>query len=476
MSEKENLGMTEQVSETKELSPAEKAKKKKRNYAIAKVVVAICVVLCIVLTVFEMGFTYRTLKAVDVDGTEYSVAEYNWLYTNSLYEVYNNLYQTYGELAAYFLNPQTPLDEQDYTDEQTWADYIEEYTQNSVIELTALYNAGKEAGFELEQEVIDGIDAEWEDMKAIAAGSGYSANDYAELNYGRGVNEKVFKDMYTRYLYAMSYAEYVVENEEVSSDDIETYYAEHADDFDSISYKSYFVSGTAEEGEDADAAMEAAKAEAEEVKEGSKEVTFTESNYVAKSRVPETYSEWLLDEARTAGDIEVFESETGYYVVEFVGKNDLHYNTVNVRHILVSPKDESEESRTEALAEANGYLDEFKANGSTEEAFAELAKEHSVDGSAVNGGLYENVFKGQTVAEFEDWCFDSARKVGDCEVIKTDYGYHVMYFSGVAEEYYSLIVDQAIRNDRLNDYLDSIIEGIEVSELFGNKYVGKHYA
>ena len=117
MSEKENLGMTEQVSETKELSPAEKAKKKKRNYAIAKVVVAICVVLCIVLTVFEMGFTYRTLKAVDVDGTEYSVAEYNWLYTNSLYEVYNNLYQTYGELAAYFLNPQTPLDEQDYTDE-----------------------------------------------------------------------------------------------------------------------------------------------------------------------------------------------------------------------------------------------------------------------------------------------------------------------------------------------------------------------
>ncbi|MBQ7123156.1 MAG: peptidylprolyl isomerase [Oscillospiraceae bacterium] len=474
MSEKENLGMTEQVSETKELSPAEKAKKKKRNYAIAKVVVAICVVLCIVLTVFEMGFTYRTLKAVDVDGTEYSVAEYNWLYTNSLYEVYNNLYQTYGELAAYFLNPQTPLDEQDYTDEQTWADYIEEYTQNSVIELTALYNAGKEAGFELEQEVIDGIDAEWEDMKAIAAGSGYSANDYAELNYGRGVNEKVFKDMYTRYLYAMSYAEYVVENEEVSSDDIETYYAEHADDFDSISYKSYFVSGTAEEGEDADAAMEAAKAEAEEVKEGSKEVTFTESNYVAKSRVPETYSEWLLDEARTAGDIEVFESETGYYVIEFVEENDIHYNTVDVRHILVTPTDETEDAKAAALVAAETYMQEWKDLGGTEEAFGEVAKEHSNDGSASVGGLYENVYKGQMVAEFEDWCFDSERKTGDCEIIETTYGYHVMYFVGEAEEYYDYAVDNVIRNVRYNDFMDSIVEGLEPAELMGYRFIAKH--
>ncbi len=474
MSEKENLGMTEQVNKTKELSPAEKAKKKKRNYAIAKVVVALCVVLCIVLTVFEMGFTYRTLKAVDVDGTEYSVAEYNWLYTNSLYEVYNNLYQTYGELAAYFLNPQTPLDEQDYTDEQTWADYIEEYTQNSVIELTALYNAGKEAGFELEQEVIDGIDAEWEDMKAIAAGSGYSANDYAELNYGRGVNEKVFKDMYTRYLYAMSYAEYVVENEEVSSDDIDAYYAEHADDFDSISYKSYFVSGTAEEGEDADAAMEAAKAEAEEVKEGSKEVTFTESNYVAKSRVPETYSEWLLDEARTAGDIEVFESETGYYVIEFVEENDIHYNTVDVRHILVTPTEETEDAKAAALVAAETYMQEWKDLGGTEEAFGEVAKEHSNDGSASVGGLYENVYKGQMVAEFEDWCFDSERKTGDCEIIETTYGYHVMYFVGEAEEYYDYAVDNVIRNVRYNDFMDSIVEGLEPAELMGYRFIAKH--
>ena len=75
MSEKETLGMTEQVKETKELSPAEKAKKKKAKYALVKVIVALCVVLCVVLTVFELGVTYRMVKAIEVDGTEYYVAD-----------------------------------------------------------------------------------------------------------------------------------------------------------------------------------------------------------------------------------------------------------------------------------------------------------------------------------------------------------------------------------------------------------------
>ena len=97
---------------------SEKANNKKAKYTLAKVIVALCVVLCVVLTVFEVSPTYRVMKAVEVNGTEYSVAEYNWLYTNSVYEVYNNLYQSYGDLAAYFLNPQNPLDEQDYSDEE----------------------------------------------------------------------------------------------------------------------------------------------------------------------------------------------------------------------------------------------------------------------------------------------------------------------------------------------------------------------
>ena len=62
----------------------------------------------------------------------------------------------------------------------------------------------------------------------------------------------------------------------------------------------------------------------------------------------------------------------------------------------------------------------------TEESFAALADEKSFD--TAEGGLYEGVYKGQMVPEFENWCFDEVRKPGHYGMVKTTYGYHVMYF------------------------------------------------
>lgn len=448
---------------------------KKRNYAVAKIIVALCVVLCLVLTVFEMGLTYRTIKAVEVDGTEYSVAEYNWLYTNSVYEVYNNLYQSYGDLAQYFMNLQNPLDEQNYSDEQTWAEYIETYTKNSIIDLTALYNAGVEAGFELEQKYLDQIESEWEAMETVAKENGLSANGYAEMNYGRGVNEKVFKEMYNRYLYAMTYGEYVIENEKVTSEDMDAYYSKNSENIDSVAYNYYFASSSAEEGEDEETAKAEAKAEAEAVLAGTGEGELTEVKYAIVANINEEFADWLSDEARVSGDKEIFETETGYYVVEFVGVNDIHYNTVDVRHVLITPEEDTEEAKEKALEEAELCKKEWEDNGKTEEAFAEIAMSHSDDSSATVGGLYENVYKGQMVTEFEDWCFDSARKTGDCEIIETTYGYHVMYFVGEAESYYEYTTDNYIRSERYAEFMDSITEGFEAAELMGYKQVGKHF-
>ena len=34
------------------------------------------------------------------------------------------------------------------------------------------------------------------------------------------------------------------------------------------------------------------------------------------------------------------------------------------------------------------------------------------------------------VTEFNDWCFDETRKAGDHGIVKTRFGYHIMYFVG----------------------------------------------
>ena len=134
---------------------------------------------------------------------------------------------------------------------------------------------------------------------------------------------------------------------------------------------------------------------------------------------------------------------------------------VAVRHILIlSDPDEdgtvTDEERSAAEAKAKELLQSY-LDDPGEENFAELAKQNSEDpGSSSNGGLYDDVYPGQMVEAFNDWCFDAARKPGDTDIVETEYGFHVMYFveqtdsyqwKNVAEENYPLAyMDTEIRN------------------------------
>ena len=112
---------------------------------------------------------------------------------------------------------------------------------------------------------------------------------------------------------------------------------------------------------------------------------------------------------------------------------------VDVRHILVKLEggttDEdgnttySEEELAACKEKAQAILDQWLAGDMTEESFAALANEKSEDpGSNTNGGLYEQVYEGQMVPNFNDWCFDASRAYGDYGLVETNYGYHVMFF------------------------------------------------
>ena len=140
----------------------------------------------------------------------------------------------------------------------------------------------------------------------------------------------------------------------------------------------------------------------------------------------------------------------GYYVVCYVGSTDNNFALKNVRHILVSfthdhddteEHDHSEaeytdEEKAAAKAAAEELLAQWKSGEATEESFATLANENSDDGDGTTGGLYENVYPGQMVTNFNDWVYDSSRKVGDTGIVESNYGYHVMYFVGDSDTTY----------------------------------------
>lgn len=137
--------------------------------------------------------------------------------------------------------------------------------------------------------------------------------------------------------------------------------------------------------------------------------------------------------------------------------------SVNVRHILVFPEGaDSSTIRTETFSEdawaageekANEIYEAYLAGDMTEESFAALANEHSADGgSNTNGGLYTDVMQGDMVAEFDAWCFDPARQVGDTAVVRTDLGFHVMYFSGS-----TILYPTYVRQDIIAEYQQNLV-------------------
>ena len=158
--------------------------------------------------------------------------------------------------------------------------------------------------------------------------------------------------------------------------------------------------------------------------------------------------------------------------------------TVDVRHILIYPEGATSDTvRTEEFsqeawdageAEAQRILDLWLAGEKTEESFAALAQEYSGDpGSQANGGLYEGVGQGEMVEEFDAWCFDPQRQVGDTGIVKTAFGYHVMYFCGsqtlwleiAREDVLSAMANQFVEDVMANYTLDVDYSGIVLANV-----------
>ncbi len=93
----------------------------------------------------------------------------------------------------------------------------------------------------------------------------------------------------------------------------------------------------------------------------------------------------------------------------------------------------SEKEWNECLAKAQAVMDLWQAGKKDEDGFAALVKENTDDANTKeNGGKYAGFTKGDTTKvfgeAFDNWCADENRKSGDCELVKTENGYHLMFF------------------------------------------------
>lgn len=167
------------------------------------------------------------------------------------------------------------------------------------------------------------------------------------------------------------------------------------------------------------------------------------------------------------------ETDSGKYSIQIVylvraASRDEHI-TKDIAHILIqieslstsATQEEKDAADKKAKDKAQEILDTFLAGEKTQEAFEKLGEENTADSNVV----YESVHDGDMVTEFNDWLFclgddykDVERKTGDTGIVKTEYGYHIMYFIGDAGEAWFEDSKLAYVNSLMEDWFDAATE------------------
>ena len=515
--EQEAAKMTErQLAEQKEA-------KKVKIYTIAFTVVLIAL-LVIAITVgvtqsiANSGSREKNTVAMTAGSHEISNAELNYYYIDTV----NNFYSQNASYAALFgMDLSQPLNEQVMDPEtgDTWADYLLDSAKSTATSVYAMNDAAAAAGFVIPEDVEATVDSTVTTMSMYASIYGYAdLETYLKTMYGKGASEEGYRNYIRMSLLADAYNNAYSESLVYDDAALRAAEADNFHKYSAFTYNYYYLAasrflegGTADENgtviysdEETAASVAAAKEAAQSL--AGKDITTVEaldaaiaalpvnkdvasavSTYYdnnAYGNIPAVVAEWLTDASRKEGDLTWLENSTtdaegnttinGYYVIYFHNVNDNAFALKNVRHILVSfeggTADEygnttySDEEKATAKAKAEEILAEFQAGAASEDSFASLATLKSGDsGSVSTGGLYEDIYPGQMVVAFENWCFDESRKTGDTGIVETEYGYHVMYFVGDSDvTYRDFQITNELHSADLAAWQESIIGSMTV--------------
>lgn len=509
--ERKNRQAAREAGTDKKTLALEKEAKEKAKNNLHWTIGTIAVVLVVVLVLVLNSGIVNKATAFSVGSKNYNVSEMNYRYANQYYAFANQ----YGQYASIFgldtSNGVRGLDKQPCSMTEdgngTWKDYFLDAAKHELIHETVLGQYAAEKGLTLDDEDNAQIDSAFDGLEEQARSYGYASGDnMLAANYGSGVNARLIRAAYQSSMLASKAAEALSDSFTYTDEQLEEKYQSYEGAQDYYDYAYCYVSAERVESTDADGnttsdvtdeTVAAASAKASAIADTYKEAagdspamrlvnaaasegeSGSQQTHIQGGSVPA--ADWMHDASRQEGDMTVYPDASGCYVVVFLSRDNNHYKTANVRHILVKAEADADgnytdEAKEAAKAKAEEILAEYEAGDKTEESFAALAEQYSEDtGSNTNGGLYENVAKGQMVEEFDAFCFDG-HKPGDTGIVYGESGsyagYHVMYYVGEGDLYSNVIAENDLRSADVEAWMEKAEEANPTAEGFGMKFVG----
>ena len=450
-----------------------------------------------------------------VDGQKISIGMYDYYYASivSYYEQYAS-YGYYSLDTTKDYSKQYTTD--DDGNKISWQKFFETEALKEVEQITTYYSKALEEGVTLTSAQKKTIDKQISTLKDSASQNDVSLDQYIKANFGTYCSEDTIRLMLEQYYLSANYKGKFKCETKVTDNDVDKYYNDHKNDYKKIEfyyiaspydatddnsknesiktaekimakmkdkksvlalvpevYSSYIDSQVTSSMEQ-DSTLTEKKAREEAVKSYESNVVTTVSG--SDSPFDDKMNTWLFSDDTKVGSKKYYIDESaGYiYIVLKTSKASVEEDeTYTVRHILVAPESGSNSSsstseKTEytdeqwaaAKKKADSILAKFNKTDKSEYEFAKLAEQYSTDSASTSsgsndsfGGLYESVTLGQMVPDFEKWSIDDSRKYGDTGIVKSDYGYHIMFFINDCPEYQSKIIAQ-IKSDRLSNMID----------------------
>lgn len=447
--------------------------KAKRNTVIAIVCTVLVVALLGSLVAYSSlvtsGYFLRNTVVATTENYEVDNAVFSYFF-HKYYQEFNNTYGYYFPInTSVSLKGQTCTL---YSDGSTWFDFFAANAKSTLSNTLAFCEEANARGITLTEEDHKEIDEAIASIKTAAKQAGVTTSYYTHVMFGSGVNQKDVRRALELSVLASKCNQAIVDSYNYTEADFNKYIEENPD---ALVYAEYaaFDMNTSDTLEDDVKTAEmlqsyldrfaqvTTKEEFEAVAfDYLRNVTYLDDEKVTDDAIREEVSalstkstyvkddataEWAFADDRKAGDVftEISEDKTTYSAYMLLATPSLdEYNTVNIRHILLSSATYGSDEAAKAKAEE--LLAGFTGGA---DAFAALANEYSEDtGSNTNGGLYENVGKGEMVESFDAWIYADGRKAGDTGIVKSDYGYHVMFFVGEGEIAWHVQANNALKN------------------------------
>lgn len=447
--------------------------KAKRNTVIAVVCTVLVVALLGSLVAYSSLVTSGYFLRNTVVATTENYAVDNAVFSYFFHKYYQEFNNTYG---YYFpINANVSLKGQAcslYNDGSTWFDFFAANAKSNLANTLAFCEEAKARGIALTEEDYEDIDNAIASIKDAAKQAGVTVSYYTHAMFGSGVNQKDLRRALELSVLASKCNQAIIESYNYTEADFNKYIEENPSALVYAEYAAFDMSTSDTMADDVKTAellqgyldrfaAVTTKEEFEAIAfDYLRNVTYLDDEKVTDEAIREevadlstkaTYvkdnatSEWAFADDRKVGDVftSVNEDKNTYSAYMLLSAPSLdEYNTVNVRHILLSTATYGSDEAAKAKAEE--ILAGFTGGA---DAFAALANEYSEDtGSNTNGGLYENVGKGEMVETFDAWIYADGRKAGDTGIVKSDYGYHVMFFDGEGKIAWHVQADNALKN------------------------------